>query len=179
MPASVSASAPSRWSPDGKRIAYVVSADETTSLWTIGSDGDGAKQVIQGVESFDWYRDSRHGIYTRRHGSHSEMIAVDLETGEEQSLFVGPFMEMDVAPDGSAVAFCFGPGHMSMGLALLKLEPPVDPQGHPRAVGEPEYVVRGEGTWHVHNGGWSPDSKSLVYTRDQDYGDIYELVERK
>ncbi len=175
----VSASAPSRWSPDGERIAYVVSADESLSLWTIGSDGDGAKQVIQGVESFDWYRDSRHAIYTRRHGSHSEMIAVDLETGKERSLFVGPLMEMDVAPDGSAVAFCFGPGHMSMGLALLKLELPVDPQGLPRAVGEPEYVVRTEGTWHVHNGGWSPDSKSLVYTRDQDYGDIHKLVERR
>jgi Tol biopolymer transport system component len=168
----------SRWSPDGKRIAYLVSADETASLWTVGPDGDGAKQVIQDVTSFDWYRDSRHAIYARRHGSHSEMIAVDLETGEERSLFVGPFMEMDVAPDGSAVAFCFGRGHMSMGLALLKLEAPADPQGLPRAVGEPEYVVRTEGTWHVHNGGWSPDSSSLVYTRDQDYGDIFELVEK-
>jgi hypothetical protein len=107
------------------------------------------------------------------------MIAVDMETGEEQLLFTGPFIEMDVAPDGSAVAFCSGRGHMSMGLAVLKLEPPADPQGLPRAVGEPEYVVRAEGTWHVHNGGWSPDSKSLVYTRDQDYSDIYELVERR
>jgi Tol biopolymer transport system component len=175
----VSDSAPSRWSPDGKRIAYLVTDDESTSLWTIGPDGNGAMQVIQDVESFDWYRDSRHGIYTRRNGSHSEMIAIHLETGEEQSLYVGPFMEMDVAPDGSAVAFCFGPGHMSMGLALLKLEPPVDPEGLPRAAGEPEYVVRTEGTWHVHNGGWSPDSKSLVYTRDQDYGDIHKLVERR
>jgi Tol biopolymer transport system component len=172
-------SAPSRWSPDGKRIAYLVTADDTAALWTIGPDGGGAKQVIQDVESFGWYRDSRHAIYTRRQGSHSEMIAVHLETGKEQLLFVGPLVEMDVAPDGSAVAFCFGPGHMSMGLALLKLEPPVDPQGLPRAVGDPEYVVRTEGTWHVHNGGWSPDSKSLVYTRDQDYGDIHRLVERR
>jgi Tol biopolymer transport system component len=45
--------------------------------------------------------------------------------------------------------------------------------------GETEYVVRTEGTWHVHNGGWSPDSKSLVYTQDQDFGDIYELVARR
>ena len=107
------------------------------------------------------------------------MIAVDLETGEEQLLFTGPFIEMDVAPDGSAVAFLSGRGHMTMGLAVLKLEPAADPQGLPQAVGEPEYVVRAEGTWHVHNGGWSPDSKSLVYTRDQDYSDLYELVERR
>ena len=105
-------------------------------------------------------------------------MAVDLETGQEQVLYVGPLMEMDVAPDGSAVAFCYGRGHMGMGLAVLRLEPPAEPDGLPRAMGEPELVVRAEGTWHVHNGGWSPDSKSLVYTQDTDYGDIYELVER-
>jgi hypothetical protein len=105
------------------------------------------------------------------------MVAVNLETGEERTLFVGALMELDVAPNGSAIAFCYGRGHMNMGLAVLKLEPAADSHGLPRAVGEPEYVVRVEKTWHIHNGGWSSDSKSLVYTRDQDYGDIYELVE--
>jgi hypothetical protein len=62
---------------------------------------------------------------------------------------------------------------------VLKLEPPSEHDGLPRVVGEPEYVVATEGTWHVHNGGWSPDSKRLVYTRDMGYGDIYELVERR
>jgi hypothetical protein len=65
-----------------------------------------------------------------------------------------------------------------MGLAVLRLEAPSDPDGFPRAVGEPEYVVPTEGAWHVHNGSWSPHSKRLVYTRDRDYGDIYELVEK-
>ena len=48
----------------------------------------------------------------------------------------------------------------------------------PRALGEPEQVVPTEGTWHVHGGGWSPDSKRYVYTQDRDYGDIYEQIER-
>ena len=77
------------------------------------------------------------------------------------------------------MAFCYGRGHMGMGLALLRLEPPSATAGLPRAIGKPEFVVRAEGTWHVHNGGWSPDSKSLVYTQDTDYGDIYELVEKR
>ena len=130
------------------------------------------------MSEFDWYRNRRQGLITRRRGTEQELIAVDLQTGREQTLFVGALEQIDVAPDGSAVAFCFGRGHFSMGLAVLKLEPSSDPDGLPRAVGEPEYVVLTEGTWHVHNGGWSPDSKSLVYTRDQDYSDIYELVER-
>jgi len=108
----------------------------------------------------------------------SDLIAIDLETGEESLLFSGPLMEIDVAPDDRAVAFCFGHGHMSMGLAVLKLEQPPG-GGLPRAIGEPEYVVATEGTWHVHNGGWSPDSKSIVYTRDRDYGDILELAQRR
>ncbi len=84
-----------------------------------------------------------------------------------------------ISTDGSAVAFCYGRGHMAMGLAVLKLAPPSEPDGLPSVVGEPEYVVSTKGTWHVHNGGWSADSKQLVYTRDMDYGDIFELVERR
>jgi hypothetical protein len=96
---------------------------------------------------------------------------------EDRSLFVGPFIEMDVAPDGSAVTFCYGRGQMAIGLAVLKLEPPSEPDGLPREVGEPLYLVSTNGTWNVHNGGWSADSKRLVYTRDMDYGDIFELAE--
>jgi Tol biopolymer transport system component len=175
----VNADLVSRWSPDGEQIAFLVGDQETSALWTVQPDGGGSRKVLENATGFDWYRDNRHGLYTRRHGSESEIVAVDLETGREQSLFIGPLTEMDVAPDGSAVAFCHGRGHMAMGLAVLKLEPSSEPGGLPRAIGEPEYVVRTEGTWHVHNGGWSADSKQLVYTQDKDYGDIYELVERR
>lgn len=169
----------SRWSPDGDLIAFLVEGDTTQALWTVRADGTGAREVVENAIGFDWYRDGRHGIYARHHGSESEMIAIDLETGQEQSLFVGPFVEMDVAPDGSAISFCYGRGHMAMGLAILRLEPPSQPGGLPRALSGPEYVVATSGTWHVHNGGWSPDSNQIVYTRDMDYGDIYELVERR
>jgi Tol biopolymer transport system component len=131
------------------------------------------------VTGFDWYRDNRRALATRRRGSETELLAVDLESGREEILFTGGLQEIDVAPDGHAVAFCYGRGHMSMGLAVLRLEAPSTSDGLPRAIGEPETVVQAEGTWHVHNGGWSPDSKRLVYTHDRDYGDIYELVKRE
>jgi len=167
----------SHWSRDGASIAYLVADDAATVLWTVGPDGEDARKRMENVTGFDWYLDSRRGVITRRRGSETELIAVDLESGREQTLHVGALTEFDVAPDGSAVAFCYGRGHLAMGLAVLKLEPPSDPGGLPQAVGEPEYVARSQATWHVHNGGWSADSKSLVYTRDTDYGDIYELVE--
>jgi len=169
----------SRWSPDGEQIAYLVTANQTTSLWTVRPEGQDARERVANVGGFDWYLDSHRAIYLRPHGSDTELVAVHLETGEERSLFVGPLMEMDVSPDGRALAFCLGPGHMAMGLAVLRLEPPTSPDGLPRVLGEPEYVVRTEGTWHIHNGGWSADSKSLVYTQDEDFGDIYELVQQR
>jgi len=62
-----------------------------------------------------------------------------------------------------------------MNLHVLRLEPPATGNGLPRAIGEPEAITHGEGQWHVHNGGWSPDSKQVIYTRDTDTGDIYLL----
>ena len=168
-----------RWSPDGGSIAYRTSGDAGPELWTVGSDGLGARKRLDGVTGFDWYGDSRRGLITRRRGSETELLAVDLESGREETLFTGALQEIDVAPDGSAVAFCYGRGHASMGLAVLKLEASSGPDGLPRAIGEPEQVVRAEGVWHVHNGGWSPDSKRIVYTHDRDYGDIYELVKQE
>jgi Tol biopolymer transport system component len=169
----------SRWSPDGERIAFLVPGEQSNVLWTIRTDGTDAREILKDISSFDWYRDNRHAIYTRTHGGENEMIAVNLDTGQEQTLFKGPFTEIDVAPDGSAVTFSFGRGHHGMGVALLKLELPSVPGGLPRAAGEPEFVVPAEDTWHVHNPSWSSDSRSIVYTQDQDYGDIYELVERQ
>jgi Tol biopolymer transport system component len=168
-----------RWSPDGTLIAYRTGGEAGPELWTVASDGLDTRKRLDGVTGFDWYRDNRRGLVTRRRGSETELLAVALESGREETLFTGALQEIDVAPDGSAVAFCYGRGHGSMGLAVLKLQAPPTADGLPRAIGEPEQVVRADGTWHVHHGGWSPDSKRLVYTHDRDYGDIYELVKQE
>jgi TolB protein len=167
-----------RWSPDGKQVAYMVEDEKTQALWAVDVADGGKKKLLDNITGFDWYRDAGHGIYSRYHGSESEMVAVNLETGEERSLFTGPFVEMDIAPDGHAVAFCHGRGHMAMGLAILELDPPTDASGLPTVSAPLRYVVPTTGTWHIHNGGWSADSRQIVYTRDMDYGDVFELVRK-
>jgi Tol biopolymer transport system component len=111
-----------RWSPDGALIAYRTGGEAGPELWTVGSDGLDPRKRLDGVIGFDWYRDNRRGLVTRRRGSETELLAVDLKSGREETLFTGALQEIDVAPDGSSVAFCYGRGHTSMGLAVLKLE---------------------------------------------------------
>ncbi len=53
--------------------------------------------------------------------------------------------------------------HYNMNLHLLRLEK--GPDGLSRAAGEPVALTAGDSKWHVHNGGFTPDRKSVVYTR--------------
>ena len=62
---------------------------------------------------------------------------------------------------------------------MLRLLPAEEPGGLPRAAGAPEPLFPLELPWHIHMGGWSADSKSLVFTWDRDYNDIYVLEETR
>ena len=105
------------------------------------------------------------------------MYVIDLDTKQNRVLYQGPHMEIDAAPDGSAVAFCSGPGHIGMKPYVLRLEDPEEPGGLPRAAGEPELLYPLDEMWHAHMGGWSGDSQSLLFTWDRDYNDIFVLEE--
>ena len=165
-----------RWSPDGKAIGFIAAGEKEEGLWVVDPQGENVRSPLAGVNGFDWYRTSRHVVYTRTAPDGSgtvEMRVADLETGKEAILLRGPNAELVVAPDGRGVAYVHAASHQNMQLYLLRLAPPAVPGELPRPVGEPRQLTRGEGAWHVHNGGWSPDGKAIVYTRDTDSGDIY------
>jgi hypothetical protein len=137
--------------------------------------------LLRDVVGFDWWGD-RRVVISRQGGTGEPMVlmAVDSEDVENtRELFRGAHAELDVAPDRSAVAFCAGTGHLGMKPVVLKLELPSEPDGLPRAEGEPEFLYDLELNWHVHMGGWSDDSKRIVVSYDRDYSDIYEVVEAR
>jgi hypothetical protein len=41
--------------------------------------------------------------------------------------------------------------------------------------GEPVQLTNGLGEWHAHKGQWSPDGKTIIYTRDADQGNIFTI----
>ncbi|MFQ5628500.1 MAG: hypothetical protein ACE5I1_07050, partial [bacterium] len=166
-----------RWAPDGKTIGFIAQGEEGRALWTVDSDGQNAQARLLGAHSFDWWQDSRHVIYNRT--SAQELRIVDLETGEEAVLHKGPLTEIFVTADGRSVAFCQAVSHFSQDIYRLRLALPESSDGLPRPVGEPEKLTHGDGTWHVHNGAWSPDGKRIIYTRDKDEGDLYVIENYK
>jgi Tol biopolymer transport system component/serine/threonine protein kinase len=171
-------SSPPRWSPDGKLIGYIAPSPKGSALWVIDPQKENAEAQARlfGVLRFDWYLDSHRVVFTRpatdRRGP-VEMVAANLETGEQTILLKGPSAELVAAPDGRAILYCHAPSHFNMQFYLLRLTPPVAPVGLPSAVGTPQPLTLPTGASHVHTGGWSPDSKWIVYTRDVDQGDLY------
>jgi Tol biopolymer transport system component len=161
-----------RWSPDGATIGYLASSEEGTALWLAPVGGGAARKLLEGVSDFCWYRDARRVIYTP-YDMATEIRVIDLETGRDELLFDGPHLEVAVDPNGRALTYCAAVSHFNMNLQVLWLEEDAD--GLPRATGPPEALTAGEGLWHVHNGGWAPDGRSVVYTRDTDTGNVHVL----
>jgi Tol biopolymer transport system component len=163
-----------RWAADGRAIAYLAPGERGSTLWLISPDGGSARPTrVSGVLRFDWYLDSRRAIYTRNGGDgRIEIVATNLDTGEEGLLLMANATELSVAPDGSSVAYNSADGHFSMNRYVLPLVRPASAKELPHATGAPRQVTFGKGRWHVHGGAWSPDGRWIVYTRDFDRGNL-------
>jgi Tol biopolymer transport system component len=112
-------------------------------------------------------------VYTRNGADgRIEIVATNLDTGEEGLLLKANATELSVAPDGSSVAYNSADGHFSMNRYVLTLARPAGAKDLPRATGAPRQVTFGKGRWHVHGGAWSPDGRWIVYTRDFDRGNL-------
>jgi hypothetical protein len=108
------------------------------------------------------------------------MVVANLESGQEEALYRGGHGELVVSPDGRAVSYCDDvrpgtSGHELPGQALFKLRltPPAGPGELPRVLGEPEQITEAKGVSIPLNGGWSPDGKKIVYSRESQEADIH------
>jgi hypothetical protein len=153
--------------------------DKGMAVWVVDPDGKNAHATpIRGATSFSWYKDSNRLLYARPapDGSgHLELRAAHLTTGEDVLLRTGAIAEVAAPPDGHALSFIDAVSHFTMELYVLRLTPTSKPDQLPHPDGEPLRITSGNGNWHSHAGGWSADGRSVVYSRDRDYGDIYTI----
>lgn len=171
-----------RWSPDGKLIGYLANGDKGRSLWIVDKDGKNQRVAIEGIHSFDWYQGSDMVIYNKIAKSKSEKSELrirNLKTGKDTLLLNERLTEIFAKADGSGVGFIHGPGHWNMDVYLLPLKIPLKESEFPVPSGDPIQLTNGKGKWHAHNCAWSLDGNTMIYVRDEDITNIYQLTGRK
>ncbi len=172
-----------KWSPDGRKIGYLAGSEEGYSLWIADPDSNSARSVISQVNTFAWYQNSNMIICNRNATEKAyttELVIINIETGEGKILKQDlPLAEIFVSSDGQWLGYTTAVGHFSFNIFRLKLDPPNSSKDFPTIIGDPEQITLGAGKWHVHHGSFSPDNKSILYSRDTDQGDIYLIANYK
>jgi len=184
-----------QWSPDGQRIAYVVTkADLARSaydsdLWIIDADGKNDRRLTfaNGLDFRPrWSPDGSSIAFLSDRGGRNAIYAIDPRGGEARAWISEPtpIREFEFSPDGKQIAF-------------TRIDE-ISSDEAKRAAAKDDARVVGEGTRHVHvyvadvAGGparkltsgnrttfdfdWSPDGSQLVLSRGAGTGldDMHE-----
>lgn len=74
-----------RWSPDGRRIAFIAARDHRTELWVMNADGSGLARVTRdgaAKASPVWDPDGRSLVYAERRGAVLRLMRVSAAGGD-------------------------------------------------------------------------------------------------
>lgn len=183
-----------RWSPDGKRIAYVLTKADLersaydSDVWIVDATGRNGRQLTR-ARGADfqprWSPDGTRIAFLSDRDGKNEIHAIDPDGGEAQKLAgaATPIRAFEWSPDGKSIAFTRIDG--------------VSPEEEKRAAEKDDARVVGEGKRHVHlfvgelsgaaprrlTGGdftvgsfsWSPDGTTIAFDRATGTGfdDLY------
>ncbi len=161
----------SRWSPDGRRLAYYWENDEHSyvDLRVIGLEESRPRTLHRGgygkgwVSPLDWSPDGKNILVILRQGDSVQFGLVPLDGGELQ--IIKTFVDIKrtnnptcalFSPDGQTIAFDSQQGKdvVNHDLYLLALD-----SGQERAVASHPS--------HDYLLGWAPDGRSLIFASDR------------
>jgi serine/threonine-protein kinase len=153
-----------RFSPDGRRAAFVGVAD---GVWIYDFERDSRSRLTaNGINHGIWTRDGRYILFVSRGASRDGISVARADgSGEDVSLLDqrGPLAGLAVSPDGTRLAFGETSGSDS-GTDLWTL--PVDFTGNvPRTTGEPQVYLRTSSNEAFPR--ISPDGRWLAYQSDE------------
>jgi len=147
-----------RWSPDGRRIAFIAKPMDRYQVFVMNDDGTDVVQVTRSEHDAiepGWFPDGRRLAYTeerkRTIGRSYTMFSIDLETGREERLlpkFDGSNALPDFSPVAPLLAFT-GKKTVGWGVYLADL-----------TTGESRVLTTGGGACRPR---FSPDGREIVY----------------
>jgi TolB protein len=139
-------------SPDGQKVALILSKSGSPNLYVCDMDGSNLKQLTHTKDddsSPTWSADSREICFVCRHGR-AILEKVSIDGGEATPVRVsgvyGNLTSPDWSPDGSKIAFTSGSGNFSICVM-------------PSEGGEAEKLVAGEDPC------WAPNSRTIIFTQ--------------
>jgi TolB protein len=137
-------------SPDGQKVAMILSRDGNPNLWVCNMDRSGLHKLSSTEDSGPtWSPDSGEICFVRRSG-HASLQKVSAGGGAARPLRVagvyGNVTSPDWSPDGKWIAFTSGSGNFVIWVA-------------PAGGGDAQKLVEGEDPC------WAPNSRTLVFSR--------------
>jgi TolB protein len=141
-------------SPDGEKVAMILSRSGSPNLWVCNRDGSGLLQLTHTHEEDScptWSPDSREICFVCRNGR-AELQKVRASGGATRVVRIAGvagnnLTSPDWSPDGKWLAFTFGSGSFSICVAPTE------------GVGEAQKLVAGEDPC------WAPNSRTIIFSR--------------
>jgi len=167
-----------RWSPEGERIAYVLTKADLersaydSDVWIIDADGANGRQLTRGSGSDThprWSPDGKRIAFLSDRSGRNQIYIIDADGGEARQLTSEsmPVRELEWSPDGTTIAFTRagrttpeekdGPHVMGEGTRHVHLYLADAGNGRVRR------LTRGE--FSVFAFSWSPDGSTLAFDR--------------
>jgi len=139
-------------SPDGQKVAMILSRNGSPNLWVCNIDGSGLKQLTNTRDEDScptWSPDSREICFVCRSGR-AELHKVSLNGGPARLLRVagvyGNLTSPDWSPDGKWIAFTSGSRNFTICVV-------------PAAGGDAQKLVAGQDPC------WAPNSRTIIFGR--------------
>ena len=168
------------WSPDGRRLAFVSSAegDNQITIWNVETGEIERSIRVEGVTSMKnpaWSPGGARLAFSGTDGGVSDLFVLDLETDAVRQLTNDRYADLQPtwAPGGETIAFTTDRAETD----LDRLAPSTNMDLALIDVGSREITVRDPfgGALH-HNPQFSPDGESLYFISDHDgFKDVYRL----